>query len=154
MRVTRVEGVVGIPGRKQTYEEAAEVAPSPAPALSVRTISAEQHLSFVRTLPSASFLQTPAWAAVKAEWGHESIGWFDGADLVGAGLVVANLRRTRTGRVIAATRDNRRAAAAVGVSRTRTTITAFVFSGMLTPSCATRETQGRMSLHKPDYIRI
>jgi ABC-type branched-subunit amino acid transport system ATPase component/ABC-type branched-subunit amino acid transport system permease subunit len=45
-------------------------------------------------------------------------------------LVVVNLRRTRTGRVISATRDNTRASAAVGVSRPRTTITAFVFSGM------------------------
>ncbi len=51
--------------------------------------------------------------------------------LVVAAVVIANLRRTRTGRVIAASRDNQRAAAAVGVSRARTTITAFVFSGML-----------------------
>ncbi len=51
--------------------------------------------------------------------------------VVAAALVVANLRRTRTGRVISATRDNARASAAVGVSRSRTTITAFVFSGLL-----------------------
>lgn len=35
-----------------------------------------------------SFLQTPAWAAVKSEWRAESLGWFAGDDLVGAGLVL------------------------------------------------------------------
>ncbi|WP_437340238.1 lipid II:glycine glycyltransferase FemX [Aeromicrobium stalagmiti] len=35
-----------------------------------------------------SFLQTPAWAAVKNEWRGESIGWFDGDRLVGAALVL------------------------------------------------------------------
>ncbi|HEX7136156.1 MAG TPA: ATP-binding cassette domain-containing protein [Iamia sp.] len=50
--------------------------------------------------------------------------------VVAAALVITNLRRTRTGRVISAGRDNARASAAVGVSRSRTTITAFVFSGM------------------------
>ncbi len=54
----------------------------------VRTISAADHLAFVRTRPSVSFLQTPAWAAVKNEWRGESIGWFDGDRLVGAGLVL------------------------------------------------------------------
>ncbi len=52
------------------------------------------------------------------------------AMVVAGALVITNLRRTRTGRVISATRDNGRASAAVGVSRSRTTITAFVFSGM------------------------
>ena len=81
--------MVGIPGRKQTQEEAAEADPPAAPGLTVRTISGEQHLSFVRTLPSASFLQTPAWGLVKTEWRHESLGWFDADDkLVGAGLVL------------------------------------------------------------------
>ena len=79
---------MGFTGRKQTVEEAAESTP-PATGLTVRPISAEQHLSFVRSLESASFLQTPAWGAVKTEWRHESLGWFD-ADgaLVGAGLVL------------------------------------------------------------------
>lgn len=45
-------------------------------------------------------------------------------------FVVFNLRRTRTGRVVAATRDNDRAAAATGVNTVRTKITAFVVSGM------------------------
>jgi lipid II:glycine glycyltransferase (peptidoglycan interpeptide bridge formation enzyme) len=80
--------VVGISGRKQTVEEAAQEA-APSSGLTVRTIGAEQHLSFIRTLPSASFLQTPAWGAVKTEWRHESLGWFDSDDkLVGAGLVL------------------------------------------------------------------
>ncbi len=57
--------------------------------------------------------------------------FFTLALVVAGALVVANLRRTRTGRVISATRDNARASAAVGVSRSRTTITAFVFSGLL-----------------------
>ncbi len=35
-----------------------------------------------------SFLQTPAWATVKNDWRGESIGWFDGSTLVGAGLVL------------------------------------------------------------------
>ncbi|MET1133684.1 MAG: peptidoglycan bridge formation glycyltransferase FemA/FemB family protein [Aeromicrobium sp.] len=56
--------------------------------LHVRTIGAEQHLAFVAARGSASFLQTPAWAAVKAEWRGESIGWFRGDDLVGVGLVL------------------------------------------------------------------
>ncbi|MBW9209910.1 aminoacyltransferase [Mumia sp. zg.B53] len=57
-------------------------------SLSVRTISTADHLAFLTSLPSASFLQTPAWAAVKSEWRGESIGWFDGGDIVGAGLVL------------------------------------------------------------------
>nr|WP_305038382.1 peptidoglycan bridge formation glycyltransferase FemA/FemB family protein [Granulicoccus phenolivorans] len=35
-----------------------------------------------------SFLQTPAWATVKSEWGSESLGWFDDGELVGVGLVL------------------------------------------------------------------
>jgi len=57
-------------------------------ALSVRPISREQHLAFVRAQPWTSFLQTPAWATVKPEWRAESLGWFAGDDLVGAGLVL------------------------------------------------------------------
>ncbi len=58
-------------------------------ALKVETISAQDHLGFVEQLPSASFLQTPAWGAVKAEWRSESIGWRDASGaLVGVGLVL------------------------------------------------------------------
>jgi lipid II:glycine glycyltransferase (peptidoglycan interpeptide bridge formation enzyme) len=61
--------------------------------LAVRTITAEEHLAFVRSVTSheggaASFLQTPAWAAVKPEWRAESIGWVRGDDVVGAALVL------------------------------------------------------------------
>jgi lipid II:glycine glycyltransferase (peptidoglycan interpeptide bridge formation enzyme) len=57
-------------------------------ALVVRPISASQHLAYVAGRPSVSFLQLPSWAAVKAEWEHESLGWFDDDRLVGAGLVL------------------------------------------------------------------
>jgi lipid II:glycine glycyltransferase (peptidoglycan interpeptide bridge formation enzyme) len=71
------------------------VIPSP---LTVRTITPEQHLDFLRRQRSASFLQTPAWGKVKAEWRAESLGWFSPADgtarragaeeLMGVGLVL------------------------------------------------------------------
>jgi vancomycin resistance protein VanK len=64
----------------------------------VRPISADEHRAFVRTRSWVSFLQTPGWATVKSEWRGESLGWFDGDDLVGAGLVlyrdVPRLRRS------------------------------------------------------------
>jgi len=66
-------------------------APVALPAVSpivVRTISAVEHLAFVNAQPSASFLQTPAWGAVKGDWRPESIGWYDDEELVGAGLVL------------------------------------------------------------------
>jgi vancomycin resistance protein VanK len=59
-----------------------------SPALTVRTITPAEHLEFLRGQRSASFLQTPAWGEVKSEWRRESIGWFRGAELVGAGLVL------------------------------------------------------------------
>jgi lipid II:glycine glycyltransferase (peptidoglycan interpeptide bridge formation enzyme) len=55
--------------------------------LQVRPLAADAHLAFV-TERSGSFLQTPAWAQVKADWGNERLGWFDGDRLVGAGLVL------------------------------------------------------------------
>ena len=55
--------------------------------LRVRPITAEQHLEVV-TRSSGSFLQTPAWGQLKRDWQHESLGWFDGSALVGAGLVL------------------------------------------------------------------
>jgi lipid II:glycine glycyltransferase (peptidoglycan interpeptide bridge formation enzyme) len=56
--------------------------------LRVRVISAEQHSEWIADQPAVSFLQCPSWGAVKAEWGHESLGWFAGEELVGAGLVL------------------------------------------------------------------
>ena len=56
---------------------------------SVRTITADEHVAYNASQSSLSFLQTPAWAAVKAEWTSESVGWFDEAGTqVGAGLVL------------------------------------------------------------------
>ena len=69
-------------------------APAPVSGLTVRTITPEQHLDFLRGLAarggSASFLQTPAWGAVKSEWRRESLGWFrpGSEEPVGAGLVL------------------------------------------------------------------
>ncbi len=62
-----------------------------ASPLNVRTISPAEHLEFVRSQRSVSFLQTPAWGRVKTEWERESIGWFDPdrpERPVGAGLVL------------------------------------------------------------------
>ena len=56
--------------------------------LTLRPISAQQHRDVIAGRSSASFLQTPAWASVKSEWRAESIGWFRGDDLDGAGHVL------------------------------------------------------------------
>ena len=56
-------------------------------SLVVRPITSDEHLALV-TAMSGSFLQTPAWGAIKQDWTHESLGWFDGDDLIGAGLVL------------------------------------------------------------------
>ncbi|WP_239455454.1 lipid II:glycine glycyltransferase FemX [Nocardioides gilvus] len=65
---------------------------SEAAPLLLRTVSAAEHLAFIRTQRSASFLQVPAWGPVKSEWKHESLGWFrrtpDGEEMVGAALVL------------------------------------------------------------------
>jgi lipid II:glycine glycyltransferase (peptidoglycan interpeptide bridge formation enzyme) len=55
--------------------------------LEIRQLDAASHRAFV-TERSGSFLQTPAWAAVKTGWAHERLGWYDGDRLVGAGLVL------------------------------------------------------------------
>lgn len=64
-------------------------------SLVVRPITAEQHLEYVASRPSVSFLQVPSWAGVKAEWQARSIGWFpvdspadSGLAPLGAGLVL------------------------------------------------------------------
>ncbi len=58
------------------------------PSLTLRPVSAAEHRDFIADRPSASFLQTPAWAKVKSEWRAESLGWFRGTDLVGVALVL------------------------------------------------------------------
>ncbi|ANH37688.1 Lipid II:glycine glycyltransferase [Nocardioides dokdonensis FR1436] len=62
--------------------------PVPAAPLRVREIPPSEHLAFLETRPSASFLQTPAWGLVKAEWRRESLGFFAGEELVGVALVL------------------------------------------------------------------
>jgi lipid II:glycine glycyltransferase (peptidoglycan interpeptide bridge formation enzyme) len=59
-------------------------------SLTLRTISREQHLAYIQSLPSASHCQVPAWADVKNEWRSENLGWFDekSGQMVGAGLVL------------------------------------------------------------------
>jgi len=37
---------------------------------------------------TVSFLQCPAWGAVKSGWGSESVGWFRGTELVGVATVL------------------------------------------------------------------
>ncbi len=56
--------------------------------MTTRTITPVEHAGFVASRSSASFLQTPGWAQVKPEWRAESLGWFRGDALVGAGLVL------------------------------------------------------------------
>ena len=57
-------------------------------SLVVRAITADQHAEWVARRPSVSFLQLPEWGQVKKGWRSESIGWFDGSRLIGAGLVL------------------------------------------------------------------
>ncbi|MFG2618708.1 lipid II:glycine glycyltransferase FemX [Streptomyces sp. NPDC048507] len=58
-------------------------------SLSLSTISREQHLAYLQSLPSASHCQVPAWADVKNEWRSENLGWFNqSGELVGAALVL------------------------------------------------------------------
>lgn len=65
-------------------------------ALAVRTLTAAQHRAWIATQPSVSFLQCPSWGEVKPDWRHESLGWFDGDTLIGAGLVLYRaIPRTR-----------------------------------------------------------
>ncbi|WP_432477942.1 lipid II:glycine glycyltransferase FemX [Nocardioides sp. GXQ0305] len=57
-------------------------------SLAVRTLTPDEHLAFVRTRASVSFLQTPAWAKAKPEWRAESLGWVRDGEVVGAALVL------------------------------------------------------------------
>ncbi len=57
--------------------------------VSVRPLTSDQHRSYVASHAGVSFLQVPEWGAVKAEWGSTGVGWFDGSELIGAGLVLS-----------------------------------------------------------------
>jgi lipid II:glycine glycyltransferase (peptidoglycan interpeptide bridge formation enzyme) len=63
-----------------------------ARVIRARPVTEAEHLGFIRGRSSASFLQTPAWGRVKAEWRSQSVGFFDGAAdeqrLAGVGLVL------------------------------------------------------------------
>ena len=56
--------------------------------LTVREISESEHLDFIRSQRSASFLQTPGWGRVKSEWRRESLGWVRDGKVVGTALVL------------------------------------------------------------------
>lgn len=56
--------------------------------MQVKQISASEHLHFIARQDAVSFLQTPAWGELKSGWTAQSLGWFDGDALVGAGLVL------------------------------------------------------------------
>ncbi|HEU5144494.1 MAG TPA: peptidoglycan bridge formation glycyltransferase FemA/FemB family protein [Dermatophilaceae bacterium] len=56
--------------------------------ITVRDITPAEHLAWLRTQPSASFLQTPAWGEVKQDWRPESVGWFEDGRMIGAALVL------------------------------------------------------------------
>lgn len=54
----------------------------------VKQISAAEHLAYLNSRPSVSFLQTPAWGETKVGWQRKSLGWFEDGQLIGAGLVL------------------------------------------------------------------
>lgn len=56
--------------------------------LHVRPIAGTEHSAFLATAQGVSFLQRPEWAKVKGGWRGESLGWFDGDELVGTALVL------------------------------------------------------------------
>jgi len=55
-------------------------------ALSVRTISAAEHRVYIASQPSVPLEQTPGWGRGFVAARTESVGWFDGETLIGAGL--------------------------------------------------------------------
>ncbi len=56
--------------------------------LTVRAITAAQHSEWIAGRDFVSFLQLPEWGRLKSGWRTESLGWFEGSRLVGAGLVL------------------------------------------------------------------
>ena len=56
--------------------------------MTVNPISAVRHEAFVRGQRSVGFQQVPSWGGVKTAWRSESVGWFEGRELVGVGLVL------------------------------------------------------------------
>lgn len=64
------------------------VQPERAQSLTIRTLTESEHASFLAGHPTASFLQNPRWPQVKTDWRGESVGAFDGGELVAASLVL------------------------------------------------------------------
>lgn len=56
--------------------------------MQVKQISSAEHLAYLNTRTSVSFLQTPAWGKTKVGWQSMSVGWFENNQLIGAGLVL------------------------------------------------------------------
>jgi lipid II:glycine glycyltransferase (peptidoglycan interpeptide bridge formation enzyme) len=56
--------------------------------LTVRAITPAQHADWITQRESVSFLQLPEWGQLKTGWRSESLGWFEGSRLIGAGLVL------------------------------------------------------------------
>lgn len=56
--------------------------------MQVKPISSAEHLAYINSRESVSFLQTPAWGKTKVGWQSQSIGWFDNDQLIGSGLVL------------------------------------------------------------------
>ncbi|MFD0006656.1 lipid II:glycine glycyltransferase FemX [Streptomyces sp. NPDC127178] len=57
-------------------------------SLYVREIPRQEHLAHLRLYPDASHLQIPEWGDVKPDWLPESVGWFEGDDMVATALVL------------------------------------------------------------------
>ena len=75
----------------------------------MRPIGRAAHLEFVQSADKdgtegdglgVSFLQCPSWGPVKAGWDAQSLGWYRGEQLVGAGLVLSR-RLPRVNRCLA-----------------------------------------------------
>ena len=64
-----------------------------AVTLRVRPVSVETVSDFLSRRDDAAHQQWPSWGVVKSEWQHALIGWFDGDEIVGTGLVLS--RRLR-----------------------------------------------------------
>lgn len=60
----------------------------PQNQLSIAPITSTEHSSFLNARKGVSFLQRPEWAKVKGGWAPESIGWYDGDEIVGVALVL------------------------------------------------------------------
>lgn len=81
-----IQGVWGprrYPGAVMTQNMSAD-----SGALTVRTITAEEHSAFLMEQPASSFLQNPRWPQVKTDWRGEPVGIFEGGRIVAAVLVL------------------------------------------------------------------